>query len=206
MDKKKVPNTSKEVRENPLGFLAKAIVQGPSKAIQQQEASGQDSLVESDTLPTDMTCSDGYDPKRVLESVGMKFLGPVEDDELFQYVEPPKGWKKVKTDHPLWSKLIDDRGRKRASIFYKAAFYDRSAYMIILRRFNLRLDYKREEKEGIVVVNVTDCGEKIYTTEPIPLPANEKKRRKAEKKAEKNARKWLNKHYPGWENPAAYWD
>ena len=29
----------------------------------------------------------------------------------------------------MWSDLLDDKGVKRGSIFYKAAFYDRSAFL-----------------------------------------------------------------------------
>jgi len=52
-------------------------------------------------------------------------------DDLFTSVTLPEGWHKEATEHAMWSKLIDDQGRERASIFYKAAFYDRSAFMSI---------------------------------------------------------------------------
>jgi hypothetical protein len=45
---------------------------------------------------------------------------------------PPAPWvrgKKVYSDHDMWSYIEDERGIKRVAIFYKAAFYDRSAYM-----------------------------------------------------------------------------
>jgi hypothetical protein len=35
----------------------------------------------------------------------------------------------VNSDHAMWSYLVDELGRERVSIFYKAAFYDRSAHM-----------------------------------------------------------------------------
>ena len=37
--------------------------------------------------------------------------------------------KKVASDHSMWSKLEDENGVEIASIFYKAAFYDMSAFM-----------------------------------------------------------------------------
>ena len=44
-------------------------------------------------------------------------------------VKLPAGWKKQATDHSMWSKLLDESGAVVASIFYKAAFYDRIAEM-----------------------------------------------------------------------------
>jgi hypothetical protein len=46
-------------------------------------------------------------------------------------VSLPPGWKVVPTDHSMWSDLVDAKGEKRASIFYKAAFYDRDAFIRI---------------------------------------------------------------------------
>ena len=65
----------------------------------------------------------------IMEAWGIVFLGPVPNDALFQYVTLPEGWHKQPTEHSMWSHLLDDKDRKRASIFYKAAFYDRSAQL-----------------------------------------------------------------------------
>lgn len=120
-DKKNVPfNTTREANENPLGILAEAMIFGGSESIYRQEAQGQQSFVNSETLPTEM----GADDRKTLEKSGVKFNEKVKDDEMFQYVELPTGWKKMPTDHSMWSKLVDEKGRERAAIFYKAAFYD----------------------------------------------------------------------------------
>lgn len=118
-------NTRRDAEENPVDFLAASMVVGSSKAIESQEAQGQQSLIQSDTLPTEMEQED----KEALEAAGCKFLGPVDGDALFQYVQLPVGWKKVPTEHSMWSHLIDEKGAVRASIFYKAAFYDRKAFL-----------------------------------------------------------------------------
>lgn len=110
-------------KEDGLDLLARAMATGSSSdAILGQEAAGQQSFVKSTTLPAEIR------GKEILEAAGVKFLGPVEGDDLFQYVELPEGWKKEPTDHSMWSKLVDEQGRERASIFYKAAFYDRRAH------------------------------------------------------------------------------
>lgn len=94
-------------------------------AIMAQEARGQDQLVESELLPTSIAPDD----KKILEDAGVKFGEPLKDDRLFCKAELPAGWKKIPTEHSMWSKLVDETGKERASIFYKAAFYDRDAFM-----------------------------------------------------------------------------
>lgn len=90
--------------------------------IEAQEAAGQQMLCATDILPKTM------DPDRqTYESLGFVF-GPDEDD-LFLKATLPPGWKKQATDHSMWSTILDDSGTARVSVFYKAAFYDRKAFM-----------------------------------------------------------------------------
>ena len=102
-----------------------AMGQGAERAIERQEARGQEQLVGSDLLPTDCP----KDVKTALEAAGVVFGEVVSGDALFRHVSLPTGWKKVATDHAMWSTLVDDTGRERAKIFYKAAFYDRRAFL-----------------------------------------------------------------------------
>ncbi len=204
-EQKRAPdNTTKQ--EQVDFFLVDAMARGRSEAILHQEAQGQRSFVGSDTLPTDIGRHSDYDAKAILEAAGVKFLGIVEGDEMFQYVEFPLGWKKVATDHSMWSKLVDDKGRARASIFYKAAFYDRSAHMSLSMRFGVQEDYDRQDTEGVAVAHVTDCGKVIHTTEPIQLPADAREKFEIADQANKAAGAWLDRNYPEWRNPGAYWD
>jgi hypothetical protein len=205
-DKVAPGNTAAEMKKYPMGFVLEAIVLGQGPAIKGQEARGQQDLVNSTTLPTEMGSYDGYTTKTVMEQAGVKFLGPVEGDELFQYVELPPGWKKVATDHSMWTKLVDDKGRERAAIFYKAAFYDRKAYMGLTSRYGINRDYEREKNENVAVAHVTDRDQVIHTTEPLSLPADRDERYKISDKALKAAGEWLKKNFPDWENPGAYWD
>lgn len=201
--KKRVPlNTSRETRDNPLIPLAEGVVFGPGESIYRQEAQGQKSFVNSETLPTKMVPRGDYGARTILKAAGVKFLGEVEGDPIFQYVELPTGWKKVPTDHPMWSKLLDDKGRERANIFYKAASYDRSANLNLTNRFDWRRDHDREEKEGVAVVCITDGGNVIHTTKPIKLL--KQKQYEVWNKANEAAIDWLDKHYPGWTNPTTY--
>jgi len=176
---------------------------GDPDKILQQEADGQRSFIESDTLPSRMSCSD-LDVNAILQAAGVKFCGIVKDDPIFQYVELPQGWKKVATEESRWSKLLDDKDRDRASIFYKAAFYDRSAYLTLSFRFRFRPDYDQQDK-GIAVARVVDCGKVVYTTELIALPGGSE-RYSLINQVNQMAIDWLNQNYPDWQNPGAYWD
>jgi hypothetical protein len=194
-------NQQEPRKEDGMDLLFRALVTGDSSnAILGQEADGQKSFVSSTTLPTDMR-----EAKAVLEAAGVKFLGVVEDDPIFQYVELPNGWKKVATSHSMHSDLVDDKGRKRAGIFYKAAFYDRSAHLSVNRRYGTSIDYDRLEKEKVAVATVTDGNDVIFTAEPVKFE-EDKARYDAQDEARALAVAWLNEHFPNWEDASAYWD
>lgn len=203
---RRVPeNTERVAREDPFSILVEMLVQGdPSQAIYTQEAAGQQGFVNSDTLPTES--KDYYfNCKEILEAAGVKFGEVVPGDPLFQFVELPVGWKKVATEHAMWSDLVDEKGRKRAAIFYKAAFYDRRASFNVTPRYGIVFDYGRLDQEKVGVANVTDGDTVIHTTEPISV-AGDAKDYEVSNKATDVARHWLDEHYPDWKNPAAYWD
>jgi hypothetical protein len=200
----------------------------PSGAIEAQEAAGQRELCGTTTrLPSDFNeYGDGAGKgKAALEAAGVKFLGPVEGDDLFLQVELPPGWKVEPTDHSMWSALKDGHGRKRAGVFYKAAFYDRKAHIHVEARFNVQVDYPEDYKAGgPYVAKVTDGGEKVIWTSPEfhndEIYQDEEKRKKfmadngydaleeikGERRARKAAREWLNEHYPDWEHLSCYWE
>lgn len=93
--------------------------------IEAQEAQGQRELINSAQLPVDI------DPisRAKLESAGVVFGAVSKGDPMFRTATLPAGWRKAATSHSMWSDLLDENGDKRAAIFYKAAFYDRSAHM-----------------------------------------------------------------------------
>lgn len=112
------------------GMMAKGAE--PGAAIEAQEARGQRQLCsQTQQLPTDIKPGDLL----ALKTLGFEFLGPVEGDKLFQRVTFPEGWSIKPTDHHMWSDLLDEKGRKRGGIFYKAAFYDRGAHLHLEVRY-----------------------------------------------------------------------
>jgi hypothetical protein len=93
-----------------------------SDFIYAQEAQGQQSLVNSTRLPK----------RGDWDSLGaMGVVRGADVDDLFCEATLPAGWQKVATDHSMWSSLMDENGNEKASIFYKAAFYDRDAFFNI---------------------------------------------------------------------------
>lgn len=121
-------------KENALDILLDGIgLTDPSDAIEMQEARGQKELAGSDVLPSQIRGTrNSPDGREALERAGVRFGDYVESDPLFRYVELPEGWEKRPTDHSLWTDLVDAEGRVRASIFYKAAFYDRDAFVNVI--------------------------------------------------------------------------
>jgi hypothetical protein len=173
--------------------------------IEAQEACGQREFVNSTTLPRKYNSG----LMSELGEFGVKFGEAVDD--LFQYVELPQGWRKEATDHSMWSKLYDDKGRERATIFYKASFYDLDAFVNVSRRYSyspyescdeLGNDAKYGDDNATHIKTViTDCGQ------PIHLVAI----RKADEGYEATdrhceaAQLWLDEHYPQWRFNTAYW-
>jgi len=135
-----IENTS---NRDPLLHLAGAF-NDPSRYITEMEKAGQSQVVNSTSLPTE-----GSD---ALAALGFK-LGPVgQGDDLFREVTLPDGWSKQGSDHDMWSYVVDHHGRRRVSVFYKAAFYDRRAFL----RVNTVDAYVYEAIDGRVTALILD--------------------------------------------------
>jgi len=104
--------------------------------IEVQEVQGQKNFVNSSALPIDANWD-------ALQRWGIVQGAPMDD--LFCSCTLPEGWKKVPMEESRGSRLVDSRGLIRAHIFFKAAFYDRSAHLSILKRFTLSSVDKAED-------------------------------------------------------------
>jgi hypothetical protein len=101
-------------------------------AIEAQEAHGQQELVSSSQLPRAINDYGKYKGKTIEDiyrKMGIKISDKQGSDNLFIDVQLPEGWKLNPTDHSMWNELLDNKGKKIASIFYKAAFYDRDSFI-----------------------------------------------------------------------------
>jgi hypothetical protein len=142
-----------------------------SAYIEHQEAAGQAQLVKSHRLPVKSDGDEAY------IALGFTFGEPDRGDGIFRPATLPPGWSRKPTDHSMWSKFVDELGRERVAIFYKAAFYDRSAHMhretphsylrsalyydtpVVLDEVWLSRDIAREELEAIAASEDEDAAE-----------------------------------------------
>lgn len=120
---------------DPSVRLLDAMVRGVDPSIEDEEARGQRELVHSESIPAKMR-SEGMmwseEVKEKLEELGFE-VGEIDaSDPWFRSCKLPQGWKREGSDHPMWSYIVDERGFRRISIFYNAAFYDRDAHMLLI--------------------------------------------------------------------------
>lgn len=132
---------------------------GFSGFIEEQERNGRKALLASVVIPTDRS----HVPDSVFEALGFKFDAVLPNDPMFQGVELPPGWTREGSDHAMWSYLHDEKGRRRASIFYKAAFYDRRACLTLAPRFTIQMDYERPDHQTVRQWRVLDGGKAVFS-------------------------------------------
>lgn len=149
--------------------------------IEDMEAQGQTELVNSDELPT----QGSEDP--MFAKMGIVFGEPTDD--LFRKATLPVGWKKVASDHAMGSSIVDEKGRVRAMVFYKAAFYDRKADIHPTRYFTIDMDpetdHRRVVDQAGNVFQIAGAEGYLGTEE---------------------CDRWLDENYPNHKELAAYWD
>lgn len=146
------------------------------KAIEDQEKREQQKMIAVTKLPKSFSMYSGekLSVRKCYEKLGIKIVK--EYDDLFYDVELPEGWKIKATNHSMWSKLLDEKGRERASIFYKGAFYDRDAFISFLKRYTIKIvdedDYRTnmsyEKRQNLKHFGVVyDCDKEIFRTKGI---------------------------------------
>jgi hypothetical protein len=135
--------------------------------IEASEAAGQRALVESTLLPVDFR----QYTELTLERIGIVVDRSAVVDGLFYRTTLPGGWRKVPAKYSMWSHLVDGKGRTRASIFYKAAFYDRRAFWSLNRRYSTEHYYERERKDqyGLAVRHAFVVDQSIEPKEGDPF-------------------------------------
>lgn len=179
------------------GDLENALVAATPGGIVAQEKAGQQQLVKSTMFPKDGNATDEQ-----LASGG--FVLGRDIDDLFREATLPSGWTKTGTGHDMWSDILDEQGNKRGSIFYKAAFYDRSANFTLYPRYYVStaaLDnddwdnpmrfYVVKDRKGDTVIYKTEMHERTSWA--------------LADKHEKEAFDWLTEHYPNYRDFSAYW-
>lgn len=173
-----IRNTEKDAKDPVEAMLILAASMGPgglNQAIAEQERAGQAQLVNSEQLPTDLNgCG-----KADFEALGISFGDPTPGDPLFQSATLPDGWKREAADHDMWSYVVDQFGRRRIAVFYKAAFYDRRAFMSINTVFGYVTECVRQGEDI-----VTDDGWATPTVVAAEL-------RKAAEREQESVNTWM---------------
>ena len=181
---KKVTNTEKTPNPEWLGGVN-------PEAIENQEAEGQKELVVNEQLPRKCNHpSEITNTDEQYRKMGIKTFPSSKGDDMFLGVKLPDGWKKEATDHSMWSNLVDSNGVVRATIFYKAAFYDRDTFINFKTRYST--DFRIKDEGYFVVDAVTK--EELFESDDSKLQGRAK------------CREFLNENYPQWEDVNAYWD
>lgn len=193
-----------EMKMNPAAIIAavkgdiqNALTAATPGGIEAQEKTGQALLVASSDMPQDMRPS-----REAFEKVGFQFGNEI--DELFFSAKLPPGWTRAATDHSMHSEILDEHGRKRVSIFYKAAFYDRRATSRLCNRFSVDWLFASEAasglKQGETAYVVRDCGKEIFRTSVFA-----ERDYAADDAHKKIAADWLAERFQNTDDPTANW-
>ena len=166
---------------------------GFSGSIEAQEAHGQTELVNSEQLPIKMS-SYGGDSKEALEKIGVVVQQRSEGDDLFYDVVLPDGCELVGTDHSMWSRLKLN-GSERATIFYKAAFYDRDAFINFVTRF--KIEYHNDNNNRYRSVVDSETGNTLFKSAKDDGSGFDH--------GTSDCKEWLNQKFPKWDDPFEYW-
>jgi hypothetical protein len=187
--------------------LLNMIAASSPNGIEEQEKNGQSRFAANSTLPRKMN-----NAQPLLEQLGFVF-GDVAD-ELFVNVQMPEGWsKRAQEGTSYWTDLLDERGRVRGAIFYKAAFYDKDAFFRLHQRYSAE-SYIPCDADGTPIkgdLNKTPDYflHAIRDWDRSIVHAVGHRRHKDFGTAdtlEELAAKWLEENKPDWNNPMAYWN
>lgn len=212
--------------------------ENPSKAIENQERRGQQSVVIKQRLPRKLNSLSVPDDirwngvedymeyeernkivtqnniqytKQQYEKMGIVIVD--EYDDLFYNVELPEGWQIKATDHNMWNNLFDNKGRKRASFFYKAAFYDRDAFINFNTRFHVDVEHTAPYSSDYDVWaqsdyqgTIKDGEDVIFSTECVPVTGSYTEDDKVKDALRKKLDEYMDENYPNYTDINAYWD
>ena len=191
------PAAVKAFLEDDAENLIAAMVPG---GIEAQEKRGQMAQAALQTLPLKLKRDE-------FEAAGFVFGDPADD--LFVNVTFPEGWTKKPSSHDMWTEILDEKGRVRGSIFYKAAFYDRSASARLSPRFHVGEDYLIKTSRTVSVRDA--CGVVQFSIEGLAVPDwNDRPASELAAQAIDAARLkcqcYLVENWPDYGNPNAYWN
>ena len=228
-------------KDNMLTFLDALTLaeqgENPSKAIENQEKRGQQFVVKRQMLPkqsnrvalpgeiglkgvsSDMkweerekivTRNNIEYTKKQYEKMGITLD---ERDDLFWSVTLPEGWEVKATEHSMWNALLDDKGRTRAEFFYKAAFYDRDAFINFRTRYSVSVSHVADPSSEYDIWSksdyqgtVKDGDTVIFSTKCVAPTGSYDGDDKIKDELMKELKSFMSENYPDYKDINAYWD
>jgi hypothetical protein len=214
MKSKKSPHFSLPPESMPLSRLSQALGLAPGRLdegreILSQERQGARETLAGPRLPLDGTTS----PEAIKRCAAIGITLGKEVDLLFREAHLPPGWTITpSSDDHRTTILRDAKGHQRGYIWYKAAYYDRSAYFRIQTRYWVQRDYTEGGGGNFATVHDRVQARNIWQAEPLKSPGPDgapdawEKYEEAQAAQNRAAVDWVSERYPDWENPAAYWE
>lgn len=190
-----------ESQFDPCLLLLESMTLGGSKAVEAQEARGARQLHGATVLPTS-----GTEDAELWVKLGFKLGEPFPDDPLFRPAEFPAGWRitnNPENPDPRGMQLVDNRGRRRAYVFYKAAYYDRKASIRLVTRYEVC--HRRYDPRSLSTEVLDNASGAAIPLEDPPRQENEQDW-EYDRRIRTAAEATLIGRYPLWRDPAAYWE
>lgn len=151
------------------------------------------------------------DDRELFQKMGIKFGESA--NKLLLKCTLPNGWSVKRTDHHLYSNVIDERGMKRAMIMVHTM--DRDSWIRPLTRFNADyvVDEWLEDGETVYIPAITESGAQRWRGLGIKKEATDERRRQdasgdhmaVYELARDVAKSKLDSLAPNWLDPLAYW-
>jgi hypothetical protein len=171
-----------------------------SDAILLQESHGAAAVRDSQQIPTENPGA------AILAQFGIEVGAPDPRDGLFVNATFPAGWRRTSTGHSMWTYLVPPWSKGAVfSIFYKAAFYDRSAFMRFQRRYDIST-WDLNDSARVDEARVYDRGTgQILHAIPFDCPDSHDRYKHSEP-AELAARAWADANLPAnWREDVGPW-
>lgn len=147
-----------------------------------------------------------------------------EKSGVMRRAQLPVGWQVKRTDHGMWFRLEDERGRERMHFFHKAAFWDCDAFGTLNTRFYTNIDTHSSPCIGKVLDRSADDAPTFQCEVPLraePHYPRDREPTEAERvdwlqwydQEVPEARAaivekvdaWLINNWPNHKDPTAYW-
>lgn len=131
--------------------------------IESEKPSEADDFYSNNTLPTRFA-PESYDMRRCLELYGVEFGDPIHGNEDFTEAILPDGWSKVQHKHPMWVRILDDRGIERGLIFWKRGLNGNPPEInTIVPRYRMFLEDAQEDE--LIGASIAEDGVTVHQTE-----------------------------------------